>query len=98
MEVRRVLCLAAVVAAHRGLLNPAVAKIVANANEASPPNRPVRITAGRVDARGELRIIDHGPGVPESERDRILAPFQRGDGGRRGGVGLGLAVARGVVT
>lgn len=86
------------VRADSGLLTRAVANIVANANEASPPNRPVRITADRVDGRVELRIIDHGPGVPESERDRIFAPFQRGDGGRRGGVGLGLAVARGVVT
>jgi two-component system, OmpR family, sensor histidine kinase KdpD len=44
-----------------------------------------------------LRVIDRGPGIAPSDRDRVFQPFQRlGDGRRNGGgVGLGLAVARG---
>jgi two-component system sensor histidine kinase KdpD len=44
-----------------------------------------------------IRVIDRGPGIPVSERDRIFQPFQRlGDSPSQGaGVGLGLAVARG---
>jgi two-component system sensor histidine kinase KdpD len=50
--------------------------------------------AGRV----EISVVDHGPGVPARDRDRIFAPFQRlGDQDSSTGVGLGLAVARGFV-
>ena len=43
-----------------------------------------------------IRVIDHGPGVPPRERDRIFEPFQRGErSGERPGAGLGLAIARG---
>jgi len=45
----------------------------------------------------EIAVEDHGPGVPETERERIFDRFNRGEmGGRRGsdlGVGLGLALA-----
>lgn len=54
-----------------------------------------------VDAAGEeveLRVVDHGPGIPPSERDRIFHPFHRlGDNSNDAGDGLGLAVARGFV-
>jgi len=41
--------------------------------------------------------VDHGPGVPADERDVMFAPFQRlGDVPQGTGVGLGLAVARGL--
>jgi signal transduction histidine kinase len=42
-------------------------------------------------------VADRGPGVPESERDRIFEPFYRPvghDEGREGGVGLGLYLVR----
>jgi two-component system sensor histidine kinase KdpD len=52
------------------------------------------VVAGRVD----ILIIDRGPGIALEDRDRIFQPFQRlGDSASRGGVGLGLAVARGFV-
>jgi two-component system sensor histidine kinase KdpD len=45
----------------------------------------------------QIRIVDHGPGVPLLDRDLMFAPFQRlGDIPGRSGVGLGLAVARGL--
>jgi two-component system sensor histidine kinase KdpD len=45
---------------------------------------------------GELRVIDHGGGVPPEDLLAIFRPFQRsGDASARGGVGLGLAVAKG---
>ena len=44
-----------------------------------------------------LRVIDTGPGVPDDDQERIFAPFQRlGDVPPADGVGLGLAVARGL--
>jgi len=41
-----------------------------------------------------LEVIDHGPGVPDKLKTQIFEPFQRFDG-RKAGVGLGLAVAKG---
>lgn len=51
----------------------------------------------------EVRVIDHGPGVPEADRDRIFDPFYRVTRQRqpRGehpqGAGYGLAVCAGFV-
>ena len=86
--------------ADPALLERAVANVVENALSWSPPERQVRVEAGEVGDRVDLRIIDRGPGIPVTERDRVFQPFQRfGDGGRvsPNGVGLGLAVARGFV-
>jgi len=46
----------------------------------------------------ELCVCDAGPGVPDSERERIFEPFYRPSGAREreGGVGLGLALVRGI--
>src|SRR5215218_1595922 len=78
-----------------GLLERAVANVVANALAWSPPDRPVQVTAARHGDRVELQVIDHGPGIPPDDRDRLFQPFQRlGDAGGSG-VGLGLAVAHG---
>ena len=41
-----------------------------------------------------LEVVDHGPGVPDEQKDRIFEPFTR-VGDRHPGVGLGLAVAKG---
>lgn len=80
------------------LLERAIANVVENAISVSPPGRPPKIAAGAVAARVDIRVIDHGPGIPAAERERVFAPFQRlGDASRAEGVGLGLAVARGFV-
>jgi nitrogen-specific signal transduction histidine kinase len=47
--------------------------------------------------QGLLRVVDRGPGVPETDRDRIFAAFQRlGDTRSTIGIGLGLTVSRGL--
>jgi two-component system, OmpR family, sensor histidine kinase KdpD len=84
------------VSADPALLERVVANLTANAIAASGPELPVRVEAGSVADRVDLRIVDRGPGIPPLERDRVFEPFQRmGDTG--GGVGLGLAVAKGFV-
>jgi two-component system sensor histidine kinase KdpD len=58
----------------------------------------VRLCGSGAAGRVELRIVDRGPGIPPSERDRVFEPFQRlGDRSLGAGVGLGLAVAKGFV-
>ncbi|MFO1244529.1 MAG: ATP-binding protein [Ramlibacter sp.] len=58
----------------------------------------VRVTVRRNAGRAVLRVSDHGPGVPEAERERIFEPFYRlhGASEREGGVGLGLALVRSI--
>jgi two-component system sensor histidine kinase KdpD len=86
------------VKADAGLLERAIANVVANALHASPVDRPVRIVASAVLDRVELRVVDQGPGIPPGQRARVFQPFQRlGDRPNGTGVGLGLAVARGFV-
>src|SRR5215218_5960285 len=81
--------------ADPGLLERAVANVVANALAWSPPDRPVQVTAARHGDRVELQVVDHGPGIPPGDRDRLFQPFQRQGDASGGGVGLGLAVAHG---
>ena len=44
-----------------------------------------------------VHVIDHGPGIPEQDREKVFQPFFRLDGSRSratGGSGLGLAIVR----
>jgi two-component system sensor histidine kinase KdpD len=43
-----------------------------------------------------VSVKDHGPGIPEVEREEIFKPFTRGDRSGRRGSGLGLAVCRAI--
>src|SRR5215207_6550234 len=85
------------VRADPALLERVVANLVDNALAHAPDATPVRVEAGEVGGTVLIRVIDRGPGIPPSERDRVFEPFQRlGDAPSHGaGVGLGLAVARG---
>lgn len=49
----------------------------------------------------QIDIIDHGPGIAEAEKERLLEPFERGDQARQTregqGFGLGLAISKAIV-
>ncbi|TKJ23735.1 ATP-binding protein [Blastococcus sp. CCUG 61487] len=82
--------------ADPGLLERVLANLADNAVRHSTSG-PVVVSAGLHHGQVELRIVDHGLGVPQADRERLFAPFQRlGDAPRGQGVGLGLAVARGL--
>ncbi|MGY5053039.1 ATP-binding protein [Streptomyces sp. 900105755] len=79
------------------LLERVIANLVGNAARYSPPGARVLVTASALAGRAELRIIDRGPGLPAGGRDRLFEPFQRlGDTDNTTGLGLGLALARGL--
>ena len=59
--------------------------------------RPVMVKSMLLADKITLRVVDQGPGIPESERRRIFEPFQHGEGGNGGGAGLGLAIAKGFI-
>jgi two-component system sensor histidine kinase KdpD len=58
--------------------------------------RPVQVRSRVVGGNIVVRVVDQGPGIPESEWERIFEPFQRGDTANTGS-GLGLAIAKGFV-
>ena len=84
--------------ADAGLLERVVANLIANAYAASPPDRSIRIHGHADGDHVRLHVVDHGPGVPAADRERIFAPFQRlHDRTTTAGLGLGLAIARGFI-
>jgi two-component system sensor histidine kinase KdpD len=82
------------VQADPGLLERVVANLLENAVRHGG-GAPVQVTATAGDLDARIKIVDHGPGVPEAERERLFQAFQRADGGSPQGAGLGLTVARG---
>ena len=63
------------------------------------PGSPVQVAARQDGDRIELRVVDHGPGIPVPERERVFDQFYRlkGGGKRPEGTGMGLAICRGIV-
>ncbi|WP_290515205.1 sensor histidine kinase KdpD [Aeromicrobium sp.] len=88
---------AALVVADGGLLERVIANLAGNALSYAPGDTSVRIDASASAERVLVRVVDTGPGVEVEQRERLFEPFQRlGDVPRGEGVGLGLAVARGL--
>ena len=80
-----------------GLIERVLANVVGNALRYSPVGRAPALQASRLGERVEIRVVDRGPGIPPDERDRVFLPFQRlGDNDNTTGIGLGLALARGL--
>jgi two-component system sensor histidine kinase KdpD len=71
----------------------ALANVLENALRVTPSGEhvAVRVTATRKELL--IRVVDRGPGVPETQRELIFEPFHAQ--GATGGAGLGLAIARG---
>ena len=83
--------------ADPGLLQQILVNLIANALRYSPADRPPVVTASTLSDTIELRVIDHGDGIPEGRWDDVFLPFQRlGDRDNHTGVGLGLALSRGL--
>ncbi len=84
------------VQADPALLRRVLVNVLANAVRASPPGVPVSVRTSAFADRVELRVVDHGPGVPAERRQDLFVPFQRlGDTDNATGLGLGLALSRG---
>jgi len=79
------------------ILERVIVNLTSNALRYSPPGSPPLLTASALAGRVELRVIDRGPGIPAADMDRMFRPFQRlGDTDNTTGVGLGLALSRGL--
>lgn len=82
-----------------GLMRQALSNIVDNALRYEPDGRRV-VIRGRLDGDlARLEVVNHGPTIPADEKSRLTEPFYQSRDGRSvfGNVGLGLAIARGIV-
>jgi len=76
-------------------LRQAVLALIDNAVKFSPDQGAVTVALGREGDRALLSVSDEGPGAPVDALERLFDPYYQSDEGqRRGGSGLGLAVAR----
>jgi two-component system sensor histidine kinase KdpD len=79
------------------ILERVIVNLTENALRYSPADKPPLLTASALGDRVELRVVDRGPGIPEEKWDQMFVPFQRlGDTDNTTGVGLGLALSRGL--
>lgn len=87
------------------LLALALSNILHNAAQHAPAGTSIEIQAdmpaagpdGRPNQILQLRVRDHGPGLPPELEDRVFDKFSRARGAPAGGTGLGLAISRGLM-
>lgn len=77
-----------------GLILRALANLVDNALRYEPESSKVEIVGTSTATEVRVAVVNHGPSVPEAERERIMQPFYHGPDGHSG---LGLAIAKGIV-
>jgi two-component system sensor histidine kinase CpxA len=80
---------------NRELLRSAIENVLRNAVRYSPAGGLVDVTVERGGSGLSILVTDRGPGVPESDLERIFEPFYRVAESRdrdTGGEGIGLAI------
>ncbi|MCL7942497.1 ATP-binding protein [Marinobacter sp. ATCH36] len=74
--------------------------LIGNAIAYSPAGGRIEVATRQADGLPEVCVRDSGPGIPEQDLPHIFDPFYRGEssGGSGGHAGLGLAIARRIMT
>ena len=80
------------------LLGEALNNLVHNSIEYLPRAGHITVRTGRRDGAAFMEVEDDGPGIPPSERSRVLERFYRVRGTVGMGSGLGLAIVREIAT
>jgi signal transduction histidine kinase len=71
--------------------------LVGNAVKFTPSGGTITLSAVRADGRILCSVSDTGPGIPAAQIPRLFGKFWQAQRGDSRGVGLGLAIARGIV-
>ena len=83
------------------LLEQALVNVLDNAIRFSPVGGRIEIAARRDGETVEIEVCDEGPGIPETEREKVFDMFytlRDADHSHLAGTGLGLAICRGLVA
>jgi len=81
-------------------LTQILSNLLTNARKFTPDGGRVTVSLARIDKRAVIRVRDTGIGIERSEIPALFQPFVQASQGldrSRGGLGLGLAVARGLL-
>lgn len=79
-------------------IQQALTHYLINALKFAPVDQPITISLEVRDAQARVSVQDRGPGIPESEQERIWERFEQGQAvGSGSGLGLGLYVTRTII-
>jgi two-component system sensor histidine kinase KdpD len=84
------------VLADAGLLERVLANVVGNAQKHAAGPIPPTVVVRQDGELLRIKVADRGPGIAEVDRERVFQPFQRLEDTSTEGLGLGLALARGL--
>ena len=89
-----------VVNGDRDRIAQVIGNLLSNAIKYSPAGAEVRVMLAPENGGARLSVVDEGMGIPPDDRGRVFEKFYRGSDAASaiGGTGLGLAVAREIVT
>ncbi len=80
------------------LIGQVIQNLVENAAKFSPAGLPIHVMTRAKEDGLELRVEDEGPGIAPADYPHVFEKFFRGQAsGRSSGVGLGLAISRGII-
>jgi two-component system, OmpR family, sensor histidine kinase KdpD len=80
------------------LIEQVLANLIDNVIEYTPPQTPIEITATSDGRETSVQVADRGPGLPQGTEKRVFEKFFRARPNEsRRGIGLGLAIVRGIV-
>lgn len=80
-------------------IDQVLSNLIENALKSSPSGSPIDVSANVAGDEAVIEVVDRGPGIPSVELAYVFEPFYRvrRDGSPSSGVGLGLAIAKGLV-
>lgn len=84
-------------AADRDRLLQVLGNLLGNALKFTPDRGTITVVVAEVDGLARFVVRDTGPGIPEESLPYVFDRFYQGPNRRRGGAGLGLAIARAIV-
>jgi signal transduction histidine kinase len=85
------------VRADSGRVLQVFSNLVGNAVKFTPAGGTITLSATRADGKVQISVSDTGPGIPAAQIPRLFGKFWQAKRGDGRGVGLGLAIAKGIV-
>ncbi|MFL5637808.1 MAG: PAS domain S-box protein [Gemmatimonadaceae bacterium] len=85
------------VVADAARIQQVLSNLVGNAVKFTPRNGRITVSAERIDGEVRFAVIDTGPGIPAEQVPHIFGRFWQARTSDRRGIGLGLAIAKGIV-
>lgn len=84
----------------RGRLRQIFINLLDNAKKFTPPGGTITLSTEQLDGTIQVKVSDTGNGIADASMERIFEAFEQGEDARsrqQGGLGLGLAICKGLV-